>query len=73
MFNAFVNKFTKISRKKLHKNCLLYYFDKLNLNGMYPDLRFRPRKKIIFFLSNSLAYSSIKPLFVLFKNLVKNF
>ena len=40
---------------------------------MYPDLRFGTETKIIFFLSNSFEYSSIKPSFMLFKNLVKNF
>ena len=40
---------------------------------MYPDLQFGTQTKIIFFISNSFEYSSIKPSFMLFKNLAKNF
>ena len=54
-------------------NGLIYYFDKSNLNWIYPHLRWESRMKILFFLSNSFEYYSIKFLFIWFKNLGKDF
>ena len=51
----------KSGGEEINKNCLIYSFVKSNLNGIYPDLRLQLQMKIIFFLSNSFVYSSIKP------------